>query len=291
MITKNSAGNEPATKSASQEEHATEQPTIVYTVGPKGGVGKSTVARLVIDGCKAAGRDVSIIQIDRAPTLPELYEGITTTIVAPSAEDLRIDPLSAVRVFEPLDLAVSSIALRKGVLVVDVGAGHNTGALLHFISRSRFDNYLGSHEVKAVALAVTTADSSAMTQTASVIADLEQVHPSAEIVPVLNAYGGSFRFIAGSPARKCFAERIQPALKGRRHLSLPAVAEGAWPLFEAVGMTFTEAMMVSEDELMARLGLSRAVAVAVRADVADFLAEVWPRLGAVVGFDVEKANG
>lgn len=290
MNTRNNAGNPPA-NAAAQKAPAGEQPMVVYTVGPKGGVGKSTVARLVIDGCIAAGREVSIAQIDRAPTLPALYPGITTTIVAPSAEDLRVDPLSAVRVFEPLDQAVGKIAASGGVLVVDVGAGHNTGALLNFIGRSRYDGHLGHHHVKAVALAATTADSSAMTQTASVIDDLVRVHPSAEIVPVLNAYGGSFRFTMGSPAQKCFAERIQPALKGRRHLPLPAVAEGAWPLFEAVGMTFTEAMMVSEEELMGRLGLSRAVAVAVRADVADFLAEVWPRLGAIVGFDVEKANG
>lgn len=291
MNTKNSTGKQPATNPMPQREPAAELPTIVHTLGPKGGIGKTTVARLVIDGCIAAGRSVSIVQIDRAPTLPTLYPEITTTIMAPSAEDLRVDPLSAVRVFEPLDQAVGEVAASGGVLVVDVGAGHNTGALLHFIGRSRFDSHLGHHQVKAVALAVTTADSSAMTQTASVIDDLVKVYPSAEIVPVLNTFGGSFRFVTGSPAQKCFAERIQPALKGRRHMSLPAVAEGAWPLFEAVGMTFTDAMTASEDELMARLGLSRAVAVAVRGDVADFLAEVWPRLGAIVGFDVEKADG
>jgi hypothetical protein len=290
MNTRKNAGN-PPTNAAAQKAPAGAQPTIVYSLGPKGGVGKSTLARLVIDGCMAAGRKVLIAQVDRAPTLPTLYPESTTSIAAPSAEDLRVDPLAAVRSFEPLDQAVGKIAASGGVLVVDVGAGHNTSALLHFIRRSRFDSHLAQHQVKAVAFAITTADGSAMTQTASVIGDLTLVHPSAEIVPILNAYGGSFRFVVGSPAQKCFAERIQPALKGRRHLLLPAVAEGAWPLFEAAGMTFIEAMMATEDELMARLDMSRAVAVAVRSDVSDFLAEVWPRLGAIVGFDAEKTNG
>lgn len=290
MNAKNNAGTPPA-NAAAQKVPAGERPTIIYSLGPKGGVGKSTLARLVIEGCMAADRKVLIVQVDRAPTLPALYPKSTTSIVAPSAEEMRVDPLAAVRAFEPLDQAVGKIAASDGVLVVDVGAGHNTSALLHFIRRSRFDGHLAQNQVNAVALAVTTADSSAMTQTASVIDDLAKVHPSAEIVPVLNAYGGSFRFVMGSPAQKCFAERIQPTLKGRRHLLLPAVAEGAWPLFEAAGMTFIEAMMASEDELMSRLDMSRAVAVAVRSDVSDFLAEVWPRLGAVVGFDVEKAHG
>src|SRR5690606_10019225 len=158
-------------------------------------------------------------------------------------------------------------------------------------SRSRFDRHLSEKGVKVVALAVTTADNSSMLQTAAMIDDLVQVHPSAEIVPVLNAYGGSFRFTAMSPANKTFSERIKPALKGRRHRQLPAVAEGAWPLFESTGMTFTDAVLATDEELMERLGLSRAMAVAVQADVSDFLAHVWPRLGAIVGFDVEKAHG
>lgn len=290
MSSKNATG-QPLVPPPEQAASPVDQPTVVYSLGPKGGIGKSTVGRLTTDGCIAAGRPVLIAQVDRAPTLPALYSELTTTVVAPSAEDLRADPLASVRVFEPLEAMIEEIVKSNGVLVIDVGVGHNTNALLHFISRSRFDRHLAEKGVKVVALAVTTADNSAMLQTAAMIDDLMQVHPSAEIVPVLNAYGGSFRFTATSPANKTFSERIKPALKGRRHLQLPAVAEGAWPLFESAGMTFTEAVLATDEQLMERLSLSRAMAVAVQADVSDFLAHVWPRLGAIVGFDVEKAHG
>ncbi|WP_332715743.1 hypothetical protein [Pelagibacterium sp. WS-203] len=291
MSSKNTTGKPPVSPTQGQTASAVEVPTVAYCLGPKGGIGKSTVGRLAIDGCLAAGRNVSIVQIDRAPTLPALYPELTTTIAAPSAEDLRADLLASVRVFEPLEHKIEEIVASNGVLVVDVGAGHNTSALLHFVARARFDRHLADKGVKVVALAVTTADNSAMTQTAAMIDDLIQVHPAAEIVPVLNAYGGNFRFTTTSPAHKTFAERIQPAMKGRRHLQLPAVAEGAWPLFESAGMTFIDAVMATDEELMTRLGLSRAMAVAVQADVSDFLGYVWPRLGQIVGFDVERSNG
>lgn len=291
MSNKTTTGPAPISTSAQETGYPADQPTVIYALGPKGGIGKSTIGRLTMDGCIAAGRPVQIVQIDRAPTLPALYAELATTIIAPTAEDLRADPLASVRVFEPLEKKIEEIIKNNGALVIDVGAGHNTIALLHFIGRTRFDQYLADKGVKSVALAVTTADNSAMLQTAAMIDDLSQVHPSAEIVPVLNNYGGTFRFTPMSPANKTFSERIKPALKGRRHLQLPAVAEGAWPLFEAAGMTFTETVLATDEDLMKRLGLSRAMAVAVQADVSDFLAHVWPRLGAVVGFDVEKVNG
>ena len=135
MNTKNETGNQPTTPAPMKKASAPRKGKIVYVVGPKGGIGKSTVARLTIDGCIAAGRNVSIIQIDRAPTLPALYPALTTTILTPSAEELRLDLLSSVRVFEPLDQAVDTIIASDGVLVVDVGAGANTGALLHCCGR------------------------------------------------------------------------------------------------------------------------------------------------------------
>ena len=105
MSSKNPS-DQPPVPPPEQAESATDQPTVAYALGPKGGIGKSTVGRLTTDGCIAAGRPVLIAQIDRAPTLSALYGELTTTIVAPSGEDLRADPLAAVRVFEPLEAMI-----------------------------------------------------------------------------------------------------------------------------------------------------------------------------------------
>lgn len=260
--------------------------TIVYTMGPKGGIGKSLTGRLLIDGAIAAERPVRIVQIDRAPTLPLLYPDRAITIEAPGAEELRSDALAAMRVFEPLEEVVLSIAKSDSIGVIDVGAGQNQRAFLNFIARAKFDRFLANHGIRSIAMVLMTADPSAMSQSAKLIEELQLVHPTAEIVPILNMRDGGFKFLAGTPAHRIYNEQILPQLKDRRRVMLPAIAAGAWPLFEAAGMTFTEAVMADEATLMGRLGLSRLMVASLQYDVSEFLQVVWPRLGAIAGFDI-----
>ncbi|WP_156946929.1 hypothetical protein [Afipia birgiae] len=255
-------------------------------MGPKGGIGKSLTGRLVIDGAIAAEQQVRIVQIDRAPTLPLLYPDKAITIEAPGVEEMRSDSLAAMRVFEPLEEMVLSIAKSEAVGVIDVGAGQNQRAFLNFVARARFDRFLVDQGVRSIAMVLMTADPSAMAQSANLIGELQLVHPAAEIVPVLNLRDGGFKFLAGTPAHKIYNDRIAPLLKDRRRVTLPAIAAGAWPLFEAAGMTFTEAVMADEAALIARLGMSRLMVTALQGDVSEFLSVVWPRLGAIVGFTV-----
>lgn len=260
--------------------------TIVYAMGPKGGIGKSLTGRLVIDGAIAAERQVRVAQIDRAPTLPQLYPDKTITIEAPGVEEMRSDPLAAMRVFEPLEEMVQSIAKSEALGVVDVGAGQNQRAFLNFVARARFDRFLVDQSVRPIAMVLMTADPSAMSQSANLMDELQLVHPAAEIVPVFNMRDGAFKFLASAPAHKIYNDRIVPLLKDRHRVSLPAIAAGAWPLFEAAGMTFTEAVLADEATLIAKLGMSRLMVTALQGDVSEFLSVVWPRLGAIAGFSV-----
>jgi len=260
--------------------------TVVYTMGPKGGIGKSLTGRLVIDGAIAAERQVRIVQIDRAPTLPLLYPDKAITVEAPGVEEMRSDSLAAMRVFEPLEEMVQSIAKSEAIGVIYVGAGQNQRAFLNFVARARFDRFLANHGIHSIAMVLMTADPSAMSQSANLMEELQLVHPAAEIVPVLNLRDGGFKFLAGTPAHKIYNDRIVPMLKDRRRVTLPAIAAGAWPLFEAAGMNFTEAVMADEATLIARLGMSRLMVTALQGDVSEFLSVVWPRLGAIAGFTV-----
>ncbi|MEK9282681.1 hypothetical protein MTR72_24100 [Bradyrhizobium sp. ISRA442] len=260
--------------------------TVVYGMGPKGGIGKSLTGRLVIDGALAAERQVRIAQVDRAPTLPQLYPDQTITIEVPGVEEMRSDSLAAIRVFEPLEEMVQSIAKSDGLGVVDIGAGQNQRAFLNFVARARFDRFLVDQGVRPIAMVLMTADPSAMVQSANLMEELHLVHPAAEIVPVFNLRDGAFKFLFGTPAHKIYIDRILPLLKDRHRVTLPAIAAGAWPLFETAGMTFTEAVMADEATLIAKLGMSRLMVTALQGDVSEFLSVVWPRLGAIAGFSV-----
>jgi hypothetical protein len=260
--------------------------TLIYTLGPKGGIGKSLTGRLTIDGLQAANRTVRIAQVDRAPTLPLLYPE-TVTIEAPGAEEMRSDPLAAVRVFEPLEEMILSIAKTDAVGVIDIGAGQNQRAFLNFVARGKFDRFLTGLGIRPIALILITADPSSMTQSANLVEELQLVHPAAEIVPIVNLRDGRFNFLSGTPAHKIYTDRIVPLMKERRRVTLPSIAAGAWPLFEAAGMTFTEAVMADEAALVEKLGMSRLMVTALQGDVSEFLAVVWPRLGAIAGFAVE----
>lgn len=260
--------------------------TVIYTMGPKGGIGKSLTGRLVIDGAIAGERQVRIAQIDRAPTLPQLYPDKTITIEGPGVEEMRSDSLAAMRVFEPFEEMVQSIAKSEAIGVIDVGAGQNQRAFLNFVARARFDRFLVDQGVRPIAMVLMTADPSAMAQSANLMEELQIVHPGAEIVPIFNLRDGAFKFLAGTPAHKIYNERVVPLLKDRHRVSLPAIAVGAWPLFEAAAMTFTEAVMADETTLIAKLGMSRLMVTALQGDVSEFLSVVWPRLGAIAGFSV-----
>ncbi|WP_155253857.1 hypothetical protein [Bradyrhizobium japonicum] len=259
--------------------------TIIYTMGPKGGVGKSLTGRLIVDVI-AAQRDVRIAQIDRAPTLPQLYPDKTITIEAPGAEEMRSDLLASMRVFEPLEEMVQSIAKSETIGVIDVGAGQNQRAFLNFVARARFDRFLVDQGIRPIVLVLMTADPSAISQSANLMEELQLVHPDAEIVPVFNLRDGGFKFLAGTPAHKIYNDKIVPLLKDRRRVTLPAIAAGAWPLFESAGMTFTEAVMADEATLIAKLGMSRLMVTALQGYVSEFVSVVWPRLGAIAGFSV-----
>lgn len=285
-----------ATK-ASEQPHAADvalgkklQPVAIYTLGPKGGVGKSTLARLTIDAFDAARLGVAIVQVDRSPALSSLYPDRTCTIHVPSAQDMREDPLAAVRVFEPWEAQVQTIAGRHSYLVTDVGGGQNARAFLDYIARTRVDALLRSAGVRALAFLLLTPEPAAMTLSADLADEFQKIHPHAEVIPVFNQRDGVFKFFPGSAAHKVYNERIVPRAKAGRHLVMPAIAAGAWPVFEAGGMTFLQVAMADENDLVKKLGLSRAMAAALQGDVSAFLAVMWPRLGSLIGFSMEALH-
>lgn len=267
------------------DERARTGPVIHLVIGPKGGIGKSTYARFLIDKYRLSGSSVRIVQIDRTALLPRLYGDLVSVVHLPTAEDMRGDPLAALLAMEPLSAAIDASLADNSPVVIDVGGGPSAAATVEYIGKSRLDAYLRQNGARAVVWLMFVADFAAMGQSATLGKALEVAHPSAEIVAVLNERSGGFRFFPGSPSDEVWRDTVAPFLRGRRSLQMPAIAAGALAPFETLGMTFADIINTDESVIARRLGLSRAIAASLQNDVAAWFGVMWSGLDAVASSD------
>ena len=243
------------------DERARTGPVIHLVIGPKGGIGKSTYARFLIDKYRLSGSSVRIVQIDRTALLPRLYGDLVSVVHLPTAEDMRGDPLAALLAMEPLSAAIDASLADNSPVVIDVGGGPSAAATVEYIGKSRLDAYLRQNGARAVVWLMFVADFAAMGQSATLGKALEVAHPSAEIVAVLNERSGGFRFFPGSPPDEVWRDTVAP------------------------GMTFADIINTDESEIARRLGLSRAIAASLQNDVAAWFGVMWSGLDAVASSD------
>lgn len=268
----------PSPRRVRRAAQSRRKPRLYYMLGPKGGIGKSFVGRALIDLLLTLAHPVGIVQVDRGTALLDLYPGLTQVVHPPGAEEMRADPLAAIKTFAPLEEAVERCFNDGSDLVVDVGAAQNARAFLNFLAKARFDGYLASHGVSPIALVLFTAEVSAMGQSVDLAEILATIHPGVEIVPVLNERNGAFSFRPASQAGRIWRERVEPLMTGRRHVVVPAMAPGAWGAFEEHGVTFRSVIEADEYALGQRIGEGRAVTATLQGDVADWIDTVWTAL-------------
>ncbi|MBS0529972.1 MAG: hypothetical protein JSS22_11365 [Proteobacteria bacterium] len=267
------------------EERARTAPLIHLVIGPKGGIGKSTLARLLIDKYRLTGGNVRIVQIDRTALLPKLYGELVSVVHLPSAEDMRGDPLAAMIAMEPLSVAIDASLADNAPLVVDVGGGPSASATVEYVGKTRLDAYLRKNGARVVVWLMFVADFAAMGQSATLGKALEVAVPSAEIVPVLNERSGRFKFFTGSSSDDVWREAVVPFLGGRRILQMPSAAAGALVPFEQLGLTFIDIINADDTAIAKRLNVSRAIGASLQGDVAAWLEVMWSGLDALVTAD------
>ena len=255
---------------------------IHMVIGPKGGLGKTLLARLLIDKYRAGGEATRIVQIDRTPQLPDLYGSAVSVVRLPGAEALRADPLAAVVAMEPYTAAID-LSLRDGAtLIVDVGGGPSASGTVEYVGKARVDAYLKQHGVRSTVFLMLLPDPAAMAQSIELGRALEVAYPSAEIVVVLNERDGKFRFFPGSAAERVWRETVAPFLFGRQTMQMPALPAGAMPPFETLGFTFTDVINTDETTIAKRLGMSWAIAATLQGDVATWLKAMWKAIDDVL---------
>ncbi len=117
-------------------------PYILTVLGPKGGAGKTLLARTAICRYRAAGISPRIVQIDKTPALPDLYGTGVIALSLPSTEAQRADPLAVVTALEPYAEAIDASLLDGRPTVADVGSGPTATAVADFIGRTRTDAHV-----------------------------------------------------------------------------------------------------------------------------------------------------
>jgi hypothetical protein len=257
------------------------RPPIVMVIGYKGGVGKTLLARAVICRFIAAGATPRIVQIDKTPALPAVYGDSVIAISLPGIEAQRADPLAALTALEPFEEAVDATLADGRPLVIDVGGGHLTGAVVETIGKGRVDAHVAKR-ADAIVFVPLVAEPGTMELAADLAEQVEQAFPNARIVPALNLRDGAFKFFPGSAADAVMKKRVQPMLDRHAPLKLPAVPAGALAPFDAHHLSFIKLIESEPVELARRLGVSRLIAATLQGDVAQWLAEVWASLDAIL---------
>jgi hypothetical protein len=256
-------------------------PTISHTLALKGGVGKTIVSRAAICRYFAAGLAPRIVQVDRTSALPALYGEAVIAIGLPGSEAQRADPLGTLRALEPLADAIDLSLADGRPLVNDVGGGQHSAAVVAMIGKSRLDAHVAKR-ARSVVFIPMVAEPATMAQGVELVQLVEQAHPNARIIPVLNLRDGAFKFFRGSAADQIMARGVQPMLERHPPLELPAIPAGALAPFDAHNVTFTHLIEAEPIDLARRLGVSRAMAATLQGDLAEWLGQVWGALEAIL---------
>jgi len=253
---------------------STGRPIIATVIGPKGGIGKTLVARAAICRYHAAGVRPRIVQIDRTPVLPALYGEEVTAVALPTAEVQRNDPLATMVALEPLSEAIDATIADGRPLVTDVGGGPSASATVEYIGKGRLDRHMQGR-ARSVVIVPVTSDPSTMALSMDLAEALEQAHPSARFVCALNHRDGPFRFFAGSAADEVQRTRVRPFIERHASITIPPIPAGALQPFETLHLRFTQMIEAEPDDLARQVGLSRTMTAVLQGDVAEWLAEVW----------------
>jgi hypothetical protein len=190
-----------------------------------------------IESKAARSRDKNIVHIDT--------EDFAAAARLPGAEVAVLRPL-----FELIEEAAKSDA--QPVILVDWGGGLATHRAKIYAA-TRFDARLGELNMRGLSMVVTTSLTDRMSQAAELIGQTRMIAPELDVALLLNRRAGSFNFVEGTEERRVYKDLIKAA-RNLPIVKIPAVAGESWQACEAAGLSMTEVINLSLDELMQRFG-------------------------------------
>ena len=248
----------------------------------KGGVGKSTVAQLLIEYWLFKMLHPLVVQVDAQARLAELNNFEVST-VASSPELVRADPSQQLSRFAVIMDRAEEGGNSGRPVIVDIGANEDQN-FAFWAQQCELDADLEEFGLCPMVFVVFTAEQEAIEKAVEAIEAVRRALPSAHLVLVENQrFGAIEQLHPASSARRAFEERLSPAASTASYIVMSKIPANSYARFEPHRLSFSRVVQMSPAEITAVTGLPRADAKICRGDVAFFLATMFEQFDEIFG--------
>ena len=255
----------------------------------KGGVGKSTLAQLLIEYLLFKLLLPFVVQVDAQARLAEL-NAFEVSTVASSPELVRADPSQQLSRFAVITDRAEQGGLSGRPVIVDIGANEDKN-FAFWAQQCELDADLDEFGLRPVVFVVFTAEQEAIEKAAEAIASVGRALPSAHLVLVENQRFGSIEQLhPASSARRAYEERLSLSASSASHIVMPKIPANSYARFEPHRLSFSRVVQMSPAEITEITGLPRADAKICRGDVAFFLTTMFDQFDQIFGGPNAKAD-
>jgi hypothetical protein len=248
----------------------------------KGGVGKSTVAQLLIEYYLFKMLRPLVVQVDAQARLAELNNFEIAT-VASSPELVRADPSQQLSRFAVITDRAEEGGASGCPVIVDIGANEDQN-FAFWAQQCELDADLEEFGLRPVVFVVFTAEQEAIEKAVEAAEAARRALPSANLVFVENQrFGTVDQLHPASSAHRAYAERLFPATASASYIVMPKIPANSYARFEPHRLSFSRVVQMSPAEITEITGLQRADAKICRGDVAFFLATMFDQFDKIFG--------
>lgn len=242
----------------------------------KGGVGKSTLAQILIEYWLFKLLDPLVVQVDAQARLSEL-NSFEITSVASTPELMRANPAEQLSRFAVImDKAEAGSQIAQPVLI-DIGANEDQN-FAYWAQQCELSFDLEEFGIQPVVFIVFTAEQEAIDKAIEGVRAAQRAFPTGLVVLVENQrFNAIDQLHPASSARQAF-DRLMEAAPSASYIVMPKIVGDSYARFEPHRLAFSKVVQMTPAEITAVTGLPRADAKICRGDVAFFLGSMFQQL-------------
>ncbi|WP_193337164.1 P-loop NTPase family protein [Devosia beringensis] len=242
----------------------------------KGGVGKSTLAQILIEWWLFKMLHPLVVQVDAQARLSEL-NSFEITSVASTPELMRANPAEQLSRFAVITDKAEAGGKASQPVLVDIGANEDLN-FAFWAQQCEFSADLEEFGYQPVIFVVFTAEQEAIEKAVDAVRAAQRALPMGHVVLVENQrFNAIDQLHPASSARQAF-ERLMAAAPSASYIVMPKIAGDSYARFEPHRLSFSKVVQMTPSEITAVTGLPRADAKICRGDVAFFLGSMFQQL-------------